>query len=144
VRGLAVSLCLLLSIAACAPPASIRVEDPWARATAGSTAQVAVFMTISSRKGDRLIGASTPLASRTDLMKMEAGQAGMAMSYVETIEIRAGEPVRLDPRGLHVWLAGVGPPLIAGQTFPLTLSFEKAGDVRVDVAVLGPLEPSPG
>lgn len=101
-------------------------------------------MTISSRKGDRLIGASTPLASRTDLMKMEAGQAGMAMSYVETIEIRAGEPVRLDPHGLHVWLAGVGPPLIAGQTFPLTLSFEKAGDVRVDVAVLGPLEPSPG
>ena len=143
-RGLALSLCLLLAIAACTRPASIRVDDPWARATSGRTAQVAVFMTISSRTGDRLIGASTPLAARTDLMTMGAGDGGMAMSYVEAIEIRAGEPVRLDPRRLHVWMAGVGQPLVAGQTFPLTLSFEKAGDVRVDVAVVGPLEPPPG
>ena len=143
-RGLTLCLCLLLSVAACSRPTSVEVDDPWARATSGSTAQVAVFMTISSQTGDRLIGASTPLANRTDLMTMEAGESDMAMSYVEAVEVPAGEPVRLDPRGLHVWMAGVGQPLIAGQTFPLTLSFEKAGKVNVDVAVLGPLEPSPG
>lgn len=142
-RGLAFSLCLLLSIAGCTRPASIRVEDPWARATPSGTAQVAVFMTISSRSGDRLVGASTPLAARTDLMTMEMGEGAMAMSYVEAIEIPANETVRLEPRGLHVWMAGVGRPLIAGQTFPVTLSFEKAGDVRVDVAVLGPLDTPP-
>jgi copper(I)-binding protein len=55
------------------------------------------------------------------------------MQYLEGIDIPADTPVSLDPSGLHVWLAHLHQPLRAGQSFPLILEFEKAGQRRIVV-----------
>ena len=68
----------------------------------------------------------------------------MAMTYLDAISIPAGAPVSLDPAGLHVWLADLRAPLEAGQSFPLVLEFEKAGELRVEVAVIAPAAAAPG
>src|SRR5690606_30413036 len=108
---------LLLPILACGRPAELEVADAWMRDTVGGTANAAIFMTITSPTADRLVGASTPVARRTDLMTMEGGSEAMAMTYLEAIDIPAGERVSLDPSGLHVWLEGLNEPLSAGRTF---------------------------
>ena len=56
---------------------------------------------------------------------------------VEAIEVAHGEPTALRPSGLHIMLIGLKKPLVAGQTFPLTLRFEKAGATSVQVTVRG-------
>lgn len=142
-RALIFALCMLLPLAACTRSEPVKVENAWARASIGNAPDAAVFMTITAPAGDRLLRASTVAAARTDLMTMEARGDTMGMVYVETIEIPPGEPVHLAPHGLHVWLAGVKQPLVAGQTIPLTLTFEKAGELGVTVSILSPSAPAP-
>ena len=74
-------------------------------------------------------------------MTHEGGKMGMA--YVDGIDVPAGRPVSLNPSGLHVWLSDLNQPLTAGQSFAVTLKFERAGEKRVDVAVLKPSAPAP-
>ena len=141
-RWLAFAL-LLLPVMACVQSAPLEVKDVWARDTVGSAANAAVFMTISSPTPDRLIAASTRVAKKTDLMTMEGGSSAMEMKYVEGIDIPANKPVSLNPGGLHIWLADLNQPLKAGQTFPLVLKFEKAGERQVIVSIIEPAAAPP-
>lgn len=141
--ALASALFLSLPIAACTQPAPIEVKDAWARETVANAANAAVYMTIASPNPDRLIAASAPVAKKTDLMTMEGGSGAMGMKYLEAIDIPADKPVSLNAGGLHIWLAGLNQPLAAGQTFPLTLRFEKAGERQVIVSVIEPAAAPP-
>jgi copper(I)-binding protein len=74
----------------------------------------------------------------TTTMAMGSGSTGsgmMEMRKVEKIAIPAGKTVSLAPGGYHVMLLGLPKPLVAGQKFTLTLTFEKAGKVDVPVEV---------
>lgn len=142
-RRLAFALLPLLPVAACVQPAPLEVKDVWARDTVGGTANAAVYMTITSPTADRLVAASTPIAKKTDLMTMTTGSGAMGMQYLDGIDIPANRPVSLNSGGLHVWLAGLNQPLRAGQTFPLTLKFAKAGEHQVTVSVVKPAETPP-
>lgn len=59
----------------------------------------------------------------------------MKMRLVKAIDAKAGAPAVLEPGGLHIMLIGLKQPLKEGEKFPLTLTFEKAGSVSVEVAV---------
>lgn len=142
-RRLAFALLPLLPVAACVQPAPLEVKDVWTRDTVGGTANAAVYMTITSPTADRLVAASTPIAKKTDLMTMTTGSGAMGMQYLDGIDIPANRPVSLNSGGLHVWLAGLNQPLRAGQTFPLTLKFAKAGERQVTVSVVKPAETPP-
>jgi copper(I)-binding protein len=133
-----IALLASLALAACGRPAPPEVKDAWTRDTIGGTANAAVFMTITSATPDRLMAASTEVAKKTDLMTMAGGSGAMEMKYVEPIELPAGKPISLNPAGLHVWLAQLDHPLKAGESFPLVLKFEKAGDRKVVVSVIKP------
>lgn len=131
-------------LAGCGQAPDPVVSDAWTRDTVGNRAAAAVFMTITSPGPDRLVGASTPAAGKTDLMTMESRDGAMGMVYLDAIDIPADAPVSLDPSGLHVWLADLEQPLVAGQHFPLTLEFERAGERQVEVSVIAPAAPPPG
>ncbi|MOA34177.1 hypothetical protein D3C78_1555350 [compost metagenome] len=59
----------------------------------------------------------------------------MKMQQIPAVEIPANSAVVFQPGGNHVMLFGLGKPLTAGEIFPLTLEFEKAGKVEVQVEV---------
>ena len=122
---------LLFPLAACGQPAAkIEATDAWARATVAEQTSAAVFMTIASPTGDRLVGAATPVAGETDLMTMNSDDGAMAMAYVKDIALPANQPVSLDPSGLHVWLAELKQPL-------------KAGEQQVTVSIIAPAASPP-
>lgn len=117
----------------------ITVTDPWARASAGPARNGAAFLTIiSGGDADRLVAASAPVAKKTELHTHLMEDGVMKMRPVEAIDVAAEEATVLQPGGLHIMFMGLHEPLTEGESFPLTLTFEKAGEMTVEVPVLGP------
>ena len=116
----------------------LQIDHPWARATAPQQANGAAYLTIANQGSgaDRIVGAESTAAATVELHTHDVDSAGvMRMREVEAIELPAGETTALRPGGLHVMLIGLAAPLVEGETFPLTLVFEAAGAVEVEVQV---------
>ena len=131
----------VLAVWAVASPAlaeeSIRVFDAWARATILSSRPGAAYLTIESGTEDRLLDLTTPVAGQVMIHAVEKDGDVSHMKHIGTLELPAGERITLAPGGMHMMLMGLQDKLSEGTTFPLTLNFEKAGEVTVDVSVLG-------
>ena len=113
----------------------ITVETPWTRA-AGLGGQGAGFITIrNAGAADRLLSASTPAAGRTEMHTMLRDGDVMRMRELPEIAVPAGGAVTLAPGGLHLMLIGLTRPLEVGEQVPITLVFERAGAVTVNLAV---------
>jgi periplasmic copper chaperone A len=121
----------------------VQVKDVWARATPGGAQTAAIYVTMASAAGDRLTGASTPAAQTAELHIMTMDNGVMKMRQVDGIDLPAGQTVTLKPGGYHIMLTGLAQPLKEGQSFPLTLTFAKAGaqQVTVNVQKVGAMGP---
>ncbi len=137
---LAFALLLGLVTAVEAQPASgpaIRVEGPWARATIGGAKTGAAYLTILNQGpgDDRLIAISTPVADTAALHRTVEEQGVMKMLPVPALELKAGAKIAFEPGGYHIMLMKLRAPLKEGQSFPLALTFEKAGRIEATVKV---------
>jgi periplasmic copper chaperone A len=129
------ALTVMLPLAA---HAEVVVSDPWARASILASRPGAAYVTAESDEDDRLIGASTPMADRVMIHAIETDTKGVGrMVHRKTLDLPAGEAVNFAPGGMHLMLMDLSEKLVEGTTFPLTLHFEAAGEVTVDVPVLG-------
>jgi copper(I)-binding protein len=115
----------------------LKIDHPWARATPGAITTGAAYLSVTAQgqTPDRLVGAETPRAAKTELHTMMLDGDIMRMRQVSAIEINPGEPTLLKPGGLHIMLIGLKAPLREKDSFPMTLSFEKAGKIEVQVTV---------
>ena len=121
------------------------IYDAWARASAGPAPNGAAYVSIHNHgPADRLIGVSTPVAARSEPHAHVMEGDIMKMRPSGPIDIGAAARVRLEPGGRHVMLMGLKAPLKEGETFPLTLRFEKAGEITLTVAVLKVGDAGPG
>lgn len=117
---------------------TIQLRDPWTRATPPGTEVVAGYLEVrnTGKEADRIIGASSPAAARVEL-HMTAREGGvMKMRETPAFELPARKHLALRPGGAHLMLVGLKQPLLKGQHIPLTLRFERAGEVRVELEVL--------
>ena len=132
---LAFVLGVVFASAALAQSGQLEVGNAWARATPGKAENGAAYLTIQSPTADRLVSASSPVAKKAELHISSMEGMVMKMRPLAALDIPAGKPVTLSPGGTHVMLLGLNQPLREGQSFPLTLTFEKAGPKEVTVAV---------
>ena len=118
---------------------AIAIGHPWARATAPGQPIGGGYLTLDNQgpAGDRLLGASTAVATRVELHSMTMDGDVMRMRALDAIDLPAGRGVALKPGGTHLMLVGLKAPLKTGEKFPLKLRFEKAGEVEVVVNVEG-------
>jgi copper(I)-binding protein len=133
-------LVFLLLTSACAGSPEITIDDPWARpGFKGDNSAVYLVINNSTEQGDGLIGASSDVANMTEihLSKMDA-EGTMTMERQDLIGIPASETVTLEPGGLHVMLMNLVNDLNVGDKFDLTLAFQRAGDIVVEVEVKQP------
>lgn len=115
---------------------SVTIENPFARPSAGTAGAGAAYMTIrNSGTADRLLSVSTTVASRAELNDHIREGDVIKMREIDSIPVPAQGAAELKPGGLHVMLMGLAQPLKVGDTFALTLTFEKAGAVAVQVPV---------
>lgn len=122
------------AVAAKAGP--IAIAAPWARATAPGAAVGGGFMVLENAGADdRLVAASSPVSATVELHTMSMENNVMRMREVPAIDLPAGQRVELRPGGLHIMFIDLKAPLQAGETFPVRLRFEKAGEVEVTFKV---------
>jgi copper(I)-binding protein len=143
-KPLAFAACLLIAGAALAQTGQVELKDAWARATPGKAENGAAYLTIVSPAADRLVSVATPVAKKAELHTMTTEGGVMKMRPLAGVDVPAGQLVTLKPGGAHIMLMGLNQPLQAGQSFPLTLSFEKAGQREVTVKVEKPGAMGPG
>jgi copper(I)-binding protein len=115
---------------------ALRIVNPWTRA-AGQGMQGGGFLIIRNTAGeaDRLISANSPAAGRLELHTHIRDGDVMRMRPVNDIPVPANGEVTLQPGGLHLMLIGLTRPMNDGQTIPVTLRFERAGEVTIELAV---------
>jgi copper(I)-binding protein len=116
---------------------TMRIGHPFARATAPGQPAAGGYLKLSNTgtAADRLVSVRAEVSNTVELHTMRMDGDVMRMRQVDAIEVPAGQSVELKPGGLHLMFIGLKAPLKAGDRFPLTLTFEKAGEVKVDVAV---------
>ena len=118
---------------------NVMIQDGWARASIGNAANSAAYMSlmIEGDDTDTLIAVSTPAAEKAELHTHVLENDIAKMRPVDAIEVAPGEATVLEPGGLHVMLMGLKGKLEEGSAIALTLTFENAGEVTLDVPVRG-------
>lgn len=118
----AATICLALTA-----QAQTTVKDPWARATVAQQKASGAFMQLQSAKGGKLLSASSPVAGVVEIHEMAMDGNVMKMRAVPSLDLPAGKAVDLKPGGHHVMLMDLKKQLKAGDTVPITLVVESAG-----------------
>jgi len=131
------------SIAATACPSSsivpsCAISAAMARATPPHAPVGGGFLTITNGgdEDDRLVAASSPIAGRVEIHEMKMDGDVMRMRpLADGLPIPAGQTVVLKPGGYHLMLMELTDALTEGDSFELSLTFEKAGEVAVTVDI---------
>lgn len=114
----------------------IRILAPFARATPAKVGGVFLTLQNGGKADDRLLKAASPAAASVELHTHVKDGDAMRMRPVEDIPVPAGGQTMLEPGGYHIMLIGLKQPLKEGGQIPLTLTFEKAGDISIEVPVV--------
>lgn len=117
----------------------IMIKDPYSRSAGPNSKTGAAFFGImnTSEQDDRLIGATSDIAKRVELhTHIETADGVMQMREVEGgFPVKAGGMHMLARGGDHVMFMGLTQPMLQGETVTVTLTFEKAGDITVEIPV---------
>jgi copper(I)-binding protein len=117
---------------------AIEIGHPWSRATPPTAESGGGFLAITNTgtTPDRLIAVKSPAADKVEIHEMKMDGNIMRMREVEKgIEIPPGATVELKPGGFHVMFMGLRAPFARDAKVPLTLVFEKAGSIDVELMV---------
>lgn len=152
-RSLFVAAVAAALLAACTPPATKAPEpaptpeviaatpiiaDAWAGTTPNGATVAAGYMSITNPGAieDKLVSAASPRAARVEIHEMKMEGTTMSMAPVTGgVVVAPGASVALAPGGFHLMFMDVTGPFVAGETVPVTLTFEKAGAVEVALGV---------
>ncbi|AEX99788.1 hypothetical protein GU3_00160 [Oceanimonas sp. GK1] len=115
----------------------LHIDHPWSRPAPPMAVNGSAYLVINNhgQAGDVLLGAESPVAERVEIHTHVMDGDMMKMRQLETLPVPAGESVTLAPGGHHLMLMGLKQAPKEGERFPLTLNFEQAGEVAVEISV---------
>jgi copper(I)-binding protein len=121
----------------------LTIDHPFAAPSLAGTKNGAAYLKVLENGGtsaERLLGATTPVADHVEIHTMAVDAKGvMRMREIDGIALAPNARVEMKPgTGMHLMLVGLKAPLKAGTSFPMTLRFERAGHVDVNVVVQAP------
>lgn len=116
---------------------NLHIDHPWSREMPPTAPTAAVYFVVQNQgdSADRLLRVDTPAAGKAELHEHLHQNGVMKMQQVASVEIAAKTAVAFAPMGYHVMLFSLPKQLKDGERFPLTLHFEHAGAVQVEVVV---------
>ena len=117
---------------------TLRIENPWVRASIVVGHPTAAYMTIVNRAEmpDKLISVKSPKVGKVSIHRTVSEDGITKMHPVGSITIPARQSVIFEPGGLHIMLMGITESIDEGTSFPLLLRFERAGNIILTVPVL--------
>ena len=138
----AVSLLAMPSMAQDYKLGSLEITTPWTRATAPTARTGGGFMTITNKgtTADRLVSARSTVSDKVEIHEMQMDGSVMRMrELAKGLDIPPGATVMLKPGSYHIMFMELKAPLARDAKVPVTLVFEKAGsiDVQLNVEAMG-------
>jgi len=121
---------------------SLEITTPWTRATAPTARSGGGFMTITNKgtTADRLVSARSTVSDKVEIHEMQMDGSVMRMrELAKGLDIPPGATVMLKPGSYHIMFMELKAPLAKDAKVPVTLVFEKAGsiDVQLNVQAMG-------
>jgi copper(I)-binding protein len=115
----------------------IEVRHPWSRATPPGAKVGVAYMEIHNRasRPDRLLSATSAAAKRVEMHVTQRDGEVTKMRQVQSFEVPARERYALRPGGSHLMLVELVRPLKQGERFSITLRFERARELEVELEV---------
>ena len=129
------------ALAAGLAQAAVTATDAWVRGTVPVQKTTGAFVTLKSSEDSKLVSVTSPAARSAEIHASEQQQGVMHMHALDAIPLPAGKSVELKPGGFHIMLVGLTRPLGAGDTVPLTLTFEDPQGKRTRVEVRAAVRP---
>lgn len=125
---------------------TLGISHPWTRATPATAQTGGGFLTITNKgtTADRLVAARSTVSDKAEVHEMKMDGNVMRMrELAKGLEIPAGATVMLKPGSYHIMFMGLKAPFAKDAKVPVTLVFEKAGsiDIQLDVEALGASAP---
>ena len=113
------------------------LHHAWSRATPAGAKTGAAYVKIENTGDtpDQLLSVASDIAAKTEVHQMTMENDMMKMGPAGVIDIPPHGVVELKPHGLHIMMMGLKKPLTEGDTFPVTLTFAKAGKVDLQIVV---------
>ncbi len=119
---------------------SVVVENPWSRETPKGASVGGGYLAIKNNgvAPDRLLGGSVSVAKRFQIHSTTIDNGVAKMREVtDGVEIKPGEMIKFEPGSSHFMFLNLMQPLHAGEKVRGTLTFERAGTIDIEYAVLG-------
>ncbi len=115
----------------------IEIDHPWSREAPPTATVIAGFFQLknNAQQDDYLISASTPVAKRVEIHTHEMSDGMMQMKQIDRVKVAAQETVMFKPGGYHLMIFNPEKAYKQGERFPMTLTFQNAGEVQVELAV---------
>lgn len=123
------------------------ISQVWSRATPNGAKIAGGYLTIENKGAapDRLIGGRGDIAGKVEVHEMTMNNGVMTMRPLDKgLAIEPGKTVKLAPGGYHLMMFDLKGPLKQGEKVPVTLEFEKAGNVNLTLDVRGVGAQGPG
>ncbi len=128
---------LTLAHAADFKAGSLEINDLWVRGSVPGQTNGAGYMQINNPTGvsDRLLSAQSDASNRLELHTVITENGVAKMRQVSGIDVPAKGSAKLAPGGFHLMFLQLTGPFKQGDSVPVVLKFEKAGEVRVNFTV---------
>jgi copper(I)-binding protein len=134
-----------LLIAGCSSTSGpeINIENAWGRPSPKVATAGAFYMQIKNvgNEGDKLIDGQSPACGVVELHESymtEDGAMGMRPVEGGFIEIPADGEAELKMGGLHIMCIEKLEDFTVGAVLPLTLNFEKSGEMTIEIEIREP------
>jgi copper(I)-binding protein len=114
------------------------ISDPWARGESEAAPECGGFFVVTNKgeTADRLVSASSKAAERIEIHAIKVVGADIKMRQLaDGLRIPPHTALTLKPRGYHLLMLGLKVPLAQGATLPVTLVFDEAGSVEVELVI---------
>lgn len=116
----------------------IVADHPWSRATPPCASTGAVYVTLTSKDGDQLIGMTSSVSTGASVHDMTMDGDIMRMrEVIGGLALPPGQAVALKPGGYHIMLTGLKAPLKRGQFVQLHLTFAKSPPLNISAPIAG-------
>jgi len=119
------------------------VKDAWVRAPAPGAQVTAAYMTLEASEPMTLLSASSPAASAVEVHNMTMKNGVMEMREIKALDIKPGQPVKLERGGLHLMLIDLKHPLKAGDSVSVVLHFSDSKQAKTTRTLTIPVKPAP-
>jgi len=116
---------------------NIMIHMPWSRALPPVATNGAAYLMVHNNGAtiDTIIEIKSPIATSVMMHNNVSDNGNVRMEHVGQLAVKPRGMVTFKPGGLHIMLMGLKGPLVAGQSFPITVVMEKAGEITAVVNI---------